>query len=148
MILSVLTKNLSSNNILTGNGFLSVVSNVLNVRFASKKAGSSTRNRKGHCRPKHRGIHYQDGSFVQPGTMLVTQNKLRCHPGLNVGFGRNGTLFALRPGKVIVTCEKVDLNLNHSWVSRAYGGRDTERIYKKYFHVIPEKQHSRFKLVE
>lgn len=57
---------------------------VLNVRFASKKTGGSTRNRKGHARPKHRGIHYQDGAYVQPGTMLITQNKLRCHPGLNV----------------------------------------------------------------
>lgn len=64
--------------------FISVLG--LSVRFASKKTGSSTRNKKGNRRPKHRGIHYQDGEFVQKGTMLITQNKLRCHPGLNVCF--------------------------------------------------------------
>nr|XP_014270300.1 uncharacterized protein LOC106677107 isoform X2 [Halyomorpha halys] len=70
MILSPLTKSLTSNGILNGSGFLSVVSNVMNVRFASKKAGGSTKNRKGNARPKHRGIHFQDGSIVLPGTML------------------------------------------------------------------------------
>lgn len=65
-----------------------------------------------------------------------------------VGFGRNGTLFALEAGKVMVTCEKIDPNLDHTWVARAYGGRNLENIYKKYFHVIPEPQHYRFKLVE
>lgn len=42
----------------------------------------------------------------------------------------------------------MDPNLDHTWVMRSYGGRDNERNYKKYFHVIPEKQHCRFKLVE
>ncbi|KAK9507245.1 hypothetical protein O3M35_007149 [Rhynocoris fuscipes] len=122
--------------------------NFLSIRFASKKAGGSTRNKGGRRRPKHRAIHYQDGEFVQKGTMLITQNKLRCHPGLNVGFGRNGTLFAMETGKVMVTCEKIDPNLNHTWISRTYSGRNLENVYKKYFHVIPEPQHCRFKLEE
>lgn len=52
-------------------------------RGASKKSGGSTQNA-GKARPKHRGIKYQDGQVVQKGTMLVTQNFLRFHPGMNV----------------------------------------------------------------
>ena len=65
-----------------------------------------------------------------------------------VGFGRNGTLWALEAGKVAVTCEKVDLNWDHSWVQRCYNGRQGHTIYKKHFNVIPEKQHDRFKLID
>lgn len=51
-------------------------------------------------------------------------------------------------GKVYVTCEKVDLNWDHTWVQRFYAGREGQTIYKKYFNVVPEKQHQRFKLIE
>jgi large subunit ribosomal protein L27 len=73
---------------------------------------------------------------------------LRFHPGLNVGFGRNGTLFAYEAGRVMVTCEKVDLNWEHTWVMRHYEGRTGQTFYKKYFNVIPEPQHTRFKLID
>lgn len=56
------------------------------VRYASKKSGTSTRNKGGHPRPKHRGWKVQDGGYVQAGTTLVTQRTLRFHPGLNVSF--------------------------------------------------------------
>lgn len=111
-------------------------------------AGTSTRNRWNHGRPKHRGWKYLDGSFVQAGTILATQRTLRFHPGLNVGFGRNGTLFACEAGRVMVTCEKVDLNWEHTWVMRNYEGRTGQTFYKKYFNVIPEPQHTRFKLID
>lgn len=65
-----------------------------------------------------------------------------------VGFGINGTLFAMEPGKVVVTCEKFDPNWDHTWVQRMYKGREHQVIYKKYFNVIPEQQHQRFKLVD
>lgn len=65
-----------------------------------------------------------------------------------VGFGRNGTLFALEAGQVIVTCEKMDPNWNHSWIQRFYSNRRGQSIYKKYFNIIPKEQHNRFKLVE
>ncbi|KAL1117832.1 hypothetical protein AAG570_004147, partial [Ranatra chinensis] len=120
----------------------------VSCREASKKAGGSTKNQKGRARPKHRGIRCQDGTYVQKGTLLVVQNKLRCHPGLNVGFGRNGTLFALEAGRVMVTCEKIDPNWDHTWIIRSYEGRNHETIYKKHFNVLPDPQHCRFKLVE
>ena len=110
--------------------------------------GSSSRNRWNHGRPKHRGWKVKDGGFAVAGKILVLQRTLRFHPGLNVGFGRNGTLFALEAGRVMVTCEKVDLNLEHPWVVKNYEGRTGQTFYKKYYNVIPEPQHNRFKLID
>ncbi|XP_050465425.1 39S ribosomal protein L27, mitochondrial [Cataglyphis hispanica] len=118
------------------------------VRYASKKASSSTSNKPGHPKPKHRGWKKQDGSYVQAGTILATQLKPRFHPGLNVGFGRNGTLFAIEAGKVMVTCEKINPNWNHSWIKRCYAGREGQVIYKKHFNIIPDPQHDRFQLID
>ncbi|CAH2063522.1 unnamed protein product, partial [Iphiclides podalirius] len=118
------------------------------IRYASKKTGGSTRNTNCKVRPKHRGWKVQDGHFVQAGHILATQLKTRFHPGLNVGLGRNGTLFAMEAGKVVVTCEKFDPHWEHNWVQRNYAGRENQNILKKYFNVIPEPQHQRFKLID
>ncbi|CAG5009863.1 unnamed protein product [Parnassius apollo] len=118
------------------------------VRHASKKTGGSTKNTNCKVKPKHRGWKVQDGHFVQAGHIVATQRTTRFHPGLNVGFGRNGTLFAMEAGKVVVTCEKFDPNWEHTWVQRLYAGRENQNIFKKYFNVIPEPQHNRFKLID
>ncbi|KAK2582750.1 hypothetical protein KPH14_005017 [Odynerus spinipes] len=117
------------------------------IRYASKKSTGSTRNKPIRTRPKHRGWRVQDGWFVQAGTILATQLKPRFHPGLNVGFGRNATLFAIEAGRVMVTCEKINPNWDHTWVIRHYAGREGQTIYKKHFNVIPIPQHDRFKLI-
>lgn len=65
-----------------------------------------------------------------------------------MGFGRNATLYALEPGKVVITCEKFDPNWAHFWVKHYYGGREQQTIFKKYFNIIPEPQHQRFKLID
>lgn len=67
---------------------------------------------------------------------------------LQVGFGRNGTLFAIIPGKVVITCEEPNLNWDHTWVQRNYTGRMDQKFYKKYFNVIPTPQHQNFKLID
>lgn len=54
------------------------------MRNASKKASGSTKNPKGHAKPKHRGWRVQDGHTVSAGTILATQLTTRFHPGLNV----------------------------------------------------------------
>ncbi|XP_072942022.1 large ribosomal subunit protein bL27m [Epargyreus clarus] len=118
------------------------------VRHASKKTGGSTKNTNGKVRPKHRGWKVQDGHQVQAGSILATQRTTRFHPGLNVGFGRNGSLFAMEAGKVVITCEKFDPFWDHTWVQRHYAGREQQTIFKKYFNVIPEPQHQRFKLID
>lgn len=65
-----------------------------------------------------------------------------------MGFGRNGTLFAMIPGKVMVTCEETDPDWSHTWVQRCHGNRMGIKFYKKYFNVIPDKQHQNFKLID
>ncbi|XP_023016409.1 large ribosomal subunit protein bL27 [Leptinotarsa decemlineata] len=118
------------------------------VRLASKKAKGSTRNTSPKVRPKHRGWKVQDGHYVHPGHILVLQRHLRFHPGLNVGLGRNGTLFALTHGRVAVTCEKTNPDWTHTWVQRCHGHRKGTDFFKKYFNIIPEPQHQNFKLVD
>ncbi|KAJ8925183.1 hypothetical protein NQ315_001368 [Exocentrus adspersus] len=118
------------------------------VRFASKKTSGSTKNTRTKVKPKHRGWKVQDGHYVNPGHILVLQRHLRFHPGLNVGMGKNGTLFAITPGRVSVTCEIADVNWDHTWVQRCHSNRKGTEFYKKYFNVIPEPQHQNFKLID
>lgn len=54
----------------------------------------------------------------------------------------------MEPGKVVVTCEKIDPNWEHTWIQRHYAGREDQTIYKKFFNVIPLPQHNRFKLID
>nr|CAI5834758.1 unnamed protein product [Callosobruchus analis] len=112
------------------------------VRYASKKTGGSTKN------TSTKGWKVQDGTEVSAGTILVLQRTLRFHPGLNAGLGKNGTIFAITPGRVSVTCEKVDLDWDHTWVQRCHGHRKGVEFYKKYFNVIPHPEHQNFKLID
>lgn len=63
-------------------------------------------------------------------------------------MGKNGTLYALESGKVMITCEKINPNMSHSWAKLNYADRKNSVIYKKYFNVIPESQHNRFVLID
>lgn len=65
-----------------------------------------------------------------------------------VGIGKNGNLFALEHGQVMVSCEKIDPNWDHKFIQYNYAGREGQTIYKKVFNVIPLPQHNRFKLVD
>jgi large subunit ribosomal protein L27 len=49
---------------------------------------------------KHLGVKAYGNQIVQAGTILVRQRGSKIHPGLNVGIGKDDTLFALKDGKV------------------------------------------------
>jgi len=67
--------------------------------LAHKKSGGSAKNgRDSHG--QRLGVKRYDGELVLPGTIIVRQRGTRIHPGLNVGMGRDHTIFALVPGKV------------------------------------------------
>ncbi len=68
--------------------------------MAHKKAAGATSNQKGDVRGKHRGIKRYSGESVIPGTILVRQLGTVIRPGLNVGMGRDFTIFAKIEGKV------------------------------------------------
>ena len=68
--------------------------------MAHKKGGGSSRN--GRDSPGQRlGVKRGDGSPVHAGEVLVRQRGTPYKPGLNVGVGRDHTLFALIDGKVM-----------------------------------------------
>ncbi|XP_033329782.2 mitochondrial ribosomal protein L27 [Megalopta genalis] len=146
--MSLLTHLLSNGLQNTKSFVIPSTTNLACVRYASKKSSGSTRIKPGHPKPKHRGWKVQDGWSVQKGQLLATQLRPRFHPGLYVGMGRNGTLYALEPGKVMVTCEKINPNNTHSWALMNYAGREESVIYKKHFNVIPQKQHDKFVVIE
>lgn len=67
--------------------------------MASKKAGGSTKNGR-DSNPKMRGVKRFGGEAVKAGSILVRQVGTVFHPGVNVGLGRDFTLFALIDGVV------------------------------------------------
>ena len=72
----------------------------LNLQFfAHKKGMGSTRNGR-DSESKRLGPKRADGQFVLAGNILVRQRGTHIHPGMNVGKGKDDTLFALKDGKV------------------------------------------------
>jgi len=68
--------------------------------MAHKKAGGSTRNgRDSHS--KRLGIKRYGSETVKAGNIIVRQRGTRYHPGVNVGCGRDHTLFATADGMVV-----------------------------------------------
>ncbi|NLA86747.1 MAG: 50S ribosomal protein L27 [Clostridiales bacterium] len=67
--------------------------------MAHKKGVGSTKNGR-DSQSKRLGPKRADGQFVLAGNILVRQRGTKIHPGINVGKGRDDTLFALKSGKV------------------------------------------------
>jgi large subunit ribosomal protein L27 len=67
--------------------------------MAHKKSGGSAKNGR-DSRSKRLGVKRYDGQLVLPGTIIVRQRGTRIHPGVNVGLGRDFTIFATVPGRV------------------------------------------------
>jgi large subunit ribosomal protein L27 len=67
--------------------------------MAHKKGQGATSNGR-DSNPQHRGLKVYGGAAVEPGQIIVRQCGTRFRPGLNVGMGRDYTLFALVSGRV------------------------------------------------
>ena len=67
--------------------------------MATKKAGGSTKNGR-DSNPKMLGVKMYGGQSVTAGNIIVRQRGTKFHAGVNVGIGRDHTLFALTDGKV------------------------------------------------
>jgi large subunit ribosomal protein L27 len=67
--------------------------------MAHKKAGGSTRNGR-DSESKRLGVKIYGGQAVQPGNIIVRQRGTRFHNGVNVGCGKDHTLFATADGVV------------------------------------------------
>jgi large subunit ribosomal protein L27 len=67
--------------------------------MAHKKAGGSSRNGRDSA-GRRLGVKKFGGEAVVPGNILVRQRGTKFYPGVNVGMGKDHTLFALTGGRV------------------------------------------------
>ena len=67
--------------------------------MAQKKGGGSTRNGR-DSQPKMLGVKKFGGEVINAGSIIVRQRGTKFHPGINVGIGKDHTLFALVDGSV------------------------------------------------
>ena len=80
--------------------------------MAHKKGVGSSKNGR-ESESKRLGVKVYGGQFAKAGNIIVRQRGTVHNPGLNVGIGRDHTLFALIDGKVVFR-KKQD---NKSYVS-------------------------------
>jgi large subunit ribosomal protein L27 len=67
--------------------------------MAHKKAGGSSRNGR-DSESKRLGVKAYGGETIPAGSIIVRQRGTVIHPGVNVGIGKDHTLYALVDGKV------------------------------------------------
>ena len=67
--------------------------------MAHKKEGGSSRNGR-DSNSKRLGVKRYAGQLVSAGSILVRQRGSTFHPGVDVGMGRDYTLFAKKDGLV------------------------------------------------
>lgn len=67
--------------------------------FAHKKGVGSSRNGR-DSESKRLGVKRYDGQIVPAGSIIVRQRGTKIHPGMNVGKGRDDTLFAKIDGVI------------------------------------------------
>lgn len=91
--------------------------------MAHKKAGGSSRNGR-DSNAKRRGVKRFGGQAVSAGEILVRQKGTKFRPGLNVGLGKDFTLFALEEGRVEFT-------------NKAVTRFDGRRYEKVFVNIVP-----------
>ncbi|WP_046867679.1 50S ribosomal protein L27 [Microvirga massiliensis] len=67
--------------------------------MAHKKAGGSSRNGR-DSEGRRLGVKKFGDERVLAGNIIVRQRGTKFHPGVNVGIGKDHTLFALTDGRV------------------------------------------------
>jgi large subunit ribosomal protein L27 len=67
--------------------------------MAHKKGASSSRNGR-DSQAQRLGVKTFAGEFVNPGTIIIRQRGTKILPGVNVGRGKDDTLFAMIQGHV------------------------------------------------
>ncbi len=68
--------------------------------MAHKKGGGSSRNGR-DSNSQRLGVKVYAGETVVSGNILVRQRGTRIKPGLNVGIGKDDTIFAVMDGIVV-----------------------------------------------
>eukprot|EP00794_Sanderia_malayensis_P009101 gene9101-10073_t len=106
------------------------------VCHASKKSGGTARKQGKNRKGKRRGIKANEGCHVKSGAILMKQLGFKFHPGKNVGFARDHSLYALCEGYVKITSELLQPEpFRLAW-------RKTDYVERKFINVV-EKSKSR-----
>ena len=80
--------------------------------MAHKKGEGSTSNGR-DSNSKRLGVKLFGGQEAIPGNIIVRQRGTVHHPGINVGVGKDFTLFALKAGVVTFKKTREDRNIVH-----------------------------------
>jgi large subunit ribosomal protein L27 len=75
--------------------------------MAHKKGAGSSRNGR-DSQSKRLGVKLFGGQAAKAGNIIVRQRGTRHNPGLNVGIGKDHTLFALTDGEIEFKKKKDD----------------------------------------
>lgn len=75
--------------------------------MAHKKGVGSSRNGR-ESESKRLGVKIFGGENCKAGNIIIRQRGTKHHPGLNVGMGKDHTIFALVEGKVVFKRKKGD----------------------------------------
>jgi len=75
--------------------------------MAHKKGVGSSKNGR-ESESKRLGVKIFGGQFAKAGNIIIRQRGTSHHPGLNVGMGKDHTLFALEEGIVTFTKRRND----------------------------------------
>jgi large subunit ribosomal protein L27 len=67
--------------------------------MAHKKGGAATSNGRDSA-GRRLGVKKSGGEAVIPGNIIIRQRGTAVHPGVNVGMGKDHTIFAKVAGKV------------------------------------------------
>lgn len=67
--------------------------------MSKTKGGGSTRNGR-DSNSQRLGVKAFDGEVITSGSIIVRQRGTKFHPGMNVGIGKDDTLFAKSNGSV------------------------------------------------
>ncbi|KAI9596448.1 ribosomal L27 protein-domain-containing protein [Syncephalis fuscata] len=76
---------------------LAVIHSVQQIRWATKRSGGSSRNGRDSA-GRRLGVKKHQDHPVIPGNIIIRQRGTQFHPGVNVGMGRDHTLYALIDG--------------------------------------------------
>jgi large subunit ribosomal protein L27 len=76
--------------------------------MAHKKGQGSTKNGR-DSNPKYLGVKLYGGQKANAGSIIVRQRGTKLRPGFMVGIGRDDSLFALTPGKIVYQGRKVSV---------------------------------------
>jgi len=76
--------------------------------MAHKKGQGSSRNGR-DSNPQYRGVKLYGGQAAKAGSIIVRQCGTKFFPGVNVGMGRDYTLFAMTEGRVQFQGRKIHI---------------------------------------